>query len=442
MKILYYDCFAGISGDMNLAAMIDLGVEPEYLRSELDKLGLGDEFRLDITPDARNGIQGTRVDVRLAADAHDHEHGHHHAHHAAHDHEHDHGHPHDHAHNHADHAAHAHVHGDEGGPNHAHGPHRNFADIREILLNSGLADEIKATSLGIFRRVAKAEARVHGKPVDEVHFHEVGATDSIVDIVGAAICYHRLGVDAVWVSPVELGSGFVRCAHGVIPVPAPATVEILHGIPTVSGGTDMESTTPTGAAIVAELADEFTSTPSMTVTKTGYGVGHRESAVRPNLLRVHLAEVARSSVSRTSRARLLQCNIDDMTGEMLGHAMDLLMDQGAMDVHFTPIFMKKSRPATMLSLLCAEEDEARFKDLLFRNTTTLGVKSLALEKTELERRFDTLETPLGPVTMKRALLDGEVLRFKPEYEECREMARRNGIPLAEVYALIAGLEKE
>jgi hypothetical protein len=204
----------------------------------------------------------------------------------------------------------------------------------------------------------------------------------------------------------------------------------------------MEATTPTGAAIIAELADEFTPAPAMTVTGTGYGVGHRESSLRPNLLRVHLAEVSRSSLSRTGRARLLQCNIDDMTGEMLGHAMDLLMERGAMDVHFTPIIMKKNRPATMLSLLCAETDEARFKDLLFRHTSTLGVKSFPLEKTELERRFDTLETPLGPVTMKRALLDGEVLRSKPEYEECREMARRNDMPLAEVYALIAGLEKE
>ncbi|WP_338667949.1 nickel pincer cofactor biosynthesis protein LarC [Pseudodesulfovibrio methanolicus] len=423
MNIIYYDCFAGISGDMNLAALIDLGVDPEYLRTELDKLGLGDEFRLDVTEAARNGIRGTRVDVRLDAEAHDHDHGH------------DHAHPHD------GHEGHAHAHGDAAGTGHAHGPHRTFADIREIIMGSSLADEVKETSLGIFRRVAEAEARVHGKPVDEVHFHEVGATDSIVDIVGAAICHHRLGVDAVWVSPVELGSGFVRCAHGVIPVPAPATVEILHGIPTVSGGTDMEATTPTGAAIVAELADEFTPAPAMTVTRTGYGVGHRESSQRPNLLRVHLAEVGRSSLSRTSRARLLQCNIDDMTGEMLGHAMDLLLERGAMDVHFTPIIMKKNRPATMLSLLCAEADEARFKDLLFRHTSTLGVKSFPLEKTELERRFDTLETPLGPVTMKRALLDGEVLRSKPEYEECREMARRNDIPLAEVYALIAGLEK-
>ncbi|OIQ48734.1 hypothetical protein BerOc1_03486 [Pseudodesulfovibrio hydrargyri] len=440
MKILYYDCFAGISGDMNLAAMIDLGVEPEYLRVELDKLGLGEEFGVDVTPDARNGIHGTRVDVRLAVEAHDHghDHDHHHAPHAAHGH----GHTHDHAHHHDGHEGHVHAHEDGDVTRHAHRPHRNFSDIRKIIMESGLSDEVKETSLGIFRRVAEAESRVHGKPVDEVHFHEVGATDSIVDIVGAAICYHRLGVDAVWVSPVELGSGFVRCAHGVIPVPAPATVEILHGIPTVSGGTDMESTTPTGAAIVAELADEFTSAPAMTVVKTGYGVGHRESLLRPNLLRVHLAEVARSSLSRTSRARLLQCNIDDMTGEMLGHAMDLLLEQGAMDVHFTPIIMKKNRPATTLSLLCAEADEARFKDLLFRHTTTLGVKSLALEKTELERRFDILDTPLGPVTMKRALIDGEVLRSKPEYEECREMARRNGIPLAEVYALIAGLEKE
>ncbi|MGE4422640.1 MAG: nickel pincer cofactor biosynthesis protein LarC [Pseudodesulfovibrio sp.] len=439
MKILYYDCFAGISGDMNLAAMIDLGVEPEYLRAELDKLGLNDEFRLDVTKDARSGIHGTRVDIRLAAEVHEQDHGHAHDH--AHDHTHGHAHDHDHTPPHGAHEGHAHAHEHEDGTRHVHGPHRNFADIRGIIMGSTLADEVKETSLGMFRRVAEAEARVHGKPVDEVHFHEVGATDSIVDIVGAAICYHRLGVDAVWVSPVELGSGFVRCVHGVIPVPAPATVEILHGIPTVGGGTDMESTTPTGAAIVAELADEFTSAPSMTVTRTGYGMGHRESPVRPNLLRVHLAEVARSSLAKVSRARLLQCNIDDMTGEMLGHAMDLLLEQGAMDVHFTPIIMKKNRPATMLSLLCAEADEARFKELLFRHTTTLGVKSLALEKTELERRFDTLETPFGPVTMKRALLDGEVLRSKPEYEECREMARRNGLPLAEVYGLIAGLDK-
>lgn len=413
MNIIYYDCFAGISGDMNLAAMIDLGVEPEYLRAELSRLGLDGEFELIVSKDARNGIHGTRVDVRLA-DARYKQ-----------DHHHDHGPVHG--------RPHAHHHEEVPASRHEHGSHRNFAEIRALIEGSTLADEVKATSLRIFLRVAEAEAKVHGRAVDEVHFHEVGATDSIVDIVGASICRHRLGADAVWSSPVELGSGFARCAHGVIPVPAPATVEILQDIPTTRGGTDIEAATPTGAAILAALVDEFTPSPAMTVTKTAYGIGHKETG-RPNLLRVHLAEVRDSAV--TSRARLLQCNIDDMTGEMLGHVMELLIEQGAMDVHFVPIVMKKNRPATMISLLCAEKEEDRFKDLLFRNTTTLGVKSIPLEKTELERRFEKIETPLGPVTMKRALLGGEVLRSKPEFDECREMARRNGIPLAEVYGLV------
>lgn len=401
---------------MNLAAMIDLGMDPDYLRAELDKLGLNDEFELVVTKDARNGIHGTRVDAKLATP------------------------PHDHSHFHDEHGYH---HGHTGlveqTKHHAHGPHRNFAGIRDIIMASTLSEKVKKTSLLIFRKVAEAEGKVHGKPWEEVHFHEVGATDSIVDIVGAAICFHQLGVDAVWASPVELGSGFVCCTHGVIPVPAPATVEILQGIPTTRGGTSIESTTPTGAAIIAALVDSFPVTPAMKTTVTGYGIGHSETE-RPNLLRVHLAETERDQLSDTSPARLLQCNIDDMTGEMLGHALELLMGQGAMDVHFAPIVMKKNRPATMISLLCGEEDEARFKELLFRHTTTLGMKSFPLEKTTLERRFDMLETPLGPVTMKRALLKGEVIRSKPEFEECRVIARRNDIPLSEVFTLIGRQE--
>ncbi|QGY42028.1 nickel pincer cofactor biosynthesis protein LarC [Pseudodesulfovibrio cashew] len=454
MKILYYDCFSGISGDMNLAAMIDLGVEPDHLRAELDKLGLGDEFELVVTRDARNGIHGTRVDVRLAGEPHEHGHAHGHGDGAANDHDHEqhhaHGHTHGdqahehthgehvHGHHHA-HDAHGHAHGEGGDAHKAHAPHRDFAAIRTIIAASTLDHAVKETSLRIFRRVAEAEAKVHGKSVDEVHFHEVGATDSIVDIVGAAICYHSLGVDAVLASPVELGSGFVRCAHGVIPVPAPATAEILQGIPTTRGGTDIEATTPTGAAILAALVDEFTVAPAMTATATGYGIGHKETA-RPNLLRVHLADAELSGGPRTSRARLLQCNIDDMTGELLGGVMDLLMEEGAMDVHFAPIVMKKNRPATMVSVLCDEDEEPRFKELLFRHTTTLGVKSFSLEKTELERRFEKVETPLGPVTMKRALLNGEVLHSKPEFEECREIARNRGIPLVKVYDIIGGSE--
>ncbi|WP_022660458.1 nickel pincer cofactor biosynthesis protein LarC [Paucidesulfovibrio longus] len=389
MNILYYDCFAGISGDMNLAAMIDLGVDPDHLRAELSKLGMDDEFRLDVSVDSRHGLCGTRVDVSLAFPG--------------------------------------------TGQAREHSAHRNLADIEAIILGSGLRSEVKQTSLEIFRRIAQAEARVHGKPLDEVHFHEVGATDSIVDIVGAAICLHSLGADAVWSSPVELGGGFVRCAHGTLPVPAPATVEILHGVPTTRGAVRQEATTPTGAAILATLADVFTDSPAMTTLRSGCGIGHRDSEI-PNVLRVHLARAeAAPAAWRQQPARLLQCNIDDMTGEMLGAALDLLMEQGAMDVHFTPIIMKKNRPATCLSLLCAPEEEERFKELLFRHTSTLGVKSFPLRKSVLDVEFETLETAFGPVRIKHALLRGERLRSKPELEDCRALAQQHGLPLARIY---------
>lgn len=438
MKILYYDCFAGISGDMNLAAMIDLGVDPDVLRAELGKLGLDREFELRVATDARHGIRGTRVDVVLAHDgaARDHEGGSHgHAHHHPGDGGGD--HPHEgrgHGHGHA-HAGEGHGDAEAHGARHSHGPHRNLGDIEAIIEASALEPAVKATSLDMFRKVAEAEARVHGKPVREVHFHEVGATDSIVDIVGAAICLHQLGVDAVWSSPVELGGGFVHCAHGTIPVPTPATVEILHGIPTTRGAVRHETATPTGAAILATLADTFTASPAMVTDKTGYGIGHRDTAI-PNVLRVHLAHLE-PAVPPARQACLLQCNIDDMTAEMLGAAMDLLMEQGAMDVHFIPIVMKKNRPATCLSLLCAPQEARRFIDLLLRHTTTLGVKRFVVDKIELERSFERLETPLGTVTMKHAILDGKVLRSKPELEDCREIAKRHAMPLADVYACIA-----
>lgn len=401
MNILYYDCFAGISGDMNLAAMVDLGVEPAYLREELGKLGLQHEFELRLAQEVRQGIRGTRADVVLE-------------HHAGHGHEHEHGHE------------------------HGHAPHRNLADIEGIIRGSTLSPQVQDTSLKIFAKLAAAEAHVHGKPVEEVHFHEVGATDAIVDIVGAAICYHRLDVDAVWAAPVELGGGFVRCAHGTMPVPAPATVEILQGVPTVRGTTPHEATTPTGAAILAVLADRFVKTSVMTVRKSAYGIGHRQTEI-PNLLRVHLAEVDAQELQRFC---LLQCNIDDMTAEMLGAAMDLFMEEGAMDVHFTPILMKKNRPATSLSLLCADADAVKFKELIFRHTTTLGVKIIAVSKTILETAPELVETPLGAVTVKNAFLHGKKVRSKLEFEECRALARRNGMSLAEVCALVEQYKTE
>lgn len=429
---------------MNLGAMIDLGVDPEFLRSRLSLLGLDHEYELRVEADSRKGIGGTRVDVIMTGHDHTHSHSgnehaheeHIHAHNHGHHHsDHDHGPEHDHDHYNEPHAEKDHVH---------HHEHRNLRDIERIITCSGLEPEVQQTALAMFQAVGKAEAKVHGMDLYEVHFHEVGATDSVVDIVGAAICYHALGVESVWASPVELGGGFVNCAHGMIPVPAPATVEILHGIPTSRGRVRHETATPTGAAIVATLAERFTETPCMTVEKTAYGIGQRDGEI-PNVLRVHLADIQESpSVTPipVSRARLLQCNIDDMTGEMLGAAMDIFMDEGAMDVFFTPIQMKKNRPATCLSLLCAEMDEERFKRLLFLHTTTLGIRSFPVDKTVLDRTFETLETPLGSVSMKNAVLNGEVIRAKPEFEDCRRIAREQGMSLADVYLAIGRVREK
>lgn len=399
MNILYYDCFSGISGDMNLAAMIELGVDPAFLIKELSKLNLDDEFSIKISTDSRKGIFGTRVDVELKHQHHDHK---------------DHGHSHEH---------------------HHHG-HRNLKDIEKIIRSSALNEKVIKTSLAIFKKVAEAEAKIHGKSLHEVHFHEVGATDSIVDIVGAAICFHQLDIDAVWCSSIELGGGFVNCAHGVMPVPAPATSEILTGCPTTRGAVQKETTTPTGAAILATLTNNFSDSPKMTVGKTAYGIGHRDTDI-PNVLRVQLAEIEiKTDTLKTIPARLLQCNIDDMTAETLGVAMDQLMEEGAMDVHFTPIIMKKNRPATTLSILCADEEENWFKRLIFKHTTTLGVKSIPIDKTILDISFETLETPLGKVTMKNAILEGEVIRSKPELEDCRKLSEKHGISIGEVYLQI------
>lgn len=393
MNLLYYDCFAGISGDMNLAAMIDLGVDPSFLIRELKKLGLDDEFSLAINNDSRRGIHGTRVDVVI--DNNTEEQGH---------------------------------------------THRNLRDIEEIIERSDLASDVKTTSRNIFIRLAKAEAKVHGKGLYEIHFHEVGATDSIVDIVGAAICYHHLEVGEVWCSPVELGGGFVQCSHGLMPVPAPATLELLRGIPTTRGAVQKEMTTPTGAAILAELVDRFESQPHMTLAKTSYGIGQRDTEI-PNVLRVSQGTTADIGVLTSVSARLLQCNIDDMTGEMLGDAMDKLMEAGAMDVHFTSIVMKKNRPATTLSLLCGAEDEQKFKELIFRHTSTLGIKSIVIDKTVLDISFEQLETDLGSVTMKNAIIDGRVIRSKPEFEDCKRLAAQHDLTLREVYLEIGRVRK-
>jgi len=382
--ILYYDCFAGISGDMHLAAMVDLGVPEAYLREELSLLGLPG-FTLRFTRDARKGITGTRADVDVAA-AHQ-------------------GHRDD---------------------------HRAFADIKALINRSGLSEPVKARSLAIFQRLAEAEATVHGVPVEEVRFHEVGAVDSIVDIVAAALCLEYLKPDHIYASTVELGGGFVKSQHGLLPVPAPATALLLAGVPVKTGAVPFEMTTPTGAAILASCVESFTDAPRFTIRKVAYGIGHRDVEI-PNVLRVFLGEAPER---QPVEACVLQCNIDDMSPELYGHISELLFSAGASDVYFTPIIMKKSRPAVMLSVICNPDVEHRLSELILHETTTFGLRRVAIQKTMLDREIRTIATSLGEVRVKVALREGKRIKAKPEYEDCRRIAQERTMPLREVYEIV------
>jgi uncharacterized protein (TIGR00299 family) protein len=330
MKILYYDCFSGISGDMNLGAMIDLGIEEQFLLSELGKLKL-EGWKLVVEKDQRHGISGTKVTVRQTR------HEHH---------------------------------------------HRHLSDIEKIIRNSSLDEATKELSMKIFMKVAFAEASVHGIPVEKVHFHEVGAVDSIIDIAGAAICFNALKVDEVHVSVVELGGGMVKCDHGKLPVPAPATAEIIRNIPSKKGGVDFEATTPTGAAILSALGNVFDSSVSFGIIKTAYGVGHKDHPEVPNLLRVFLGETTGKN-EPGHEAVLLECNIDDMNPEFYEHISEKLFSSGAADVYLTSIIMKKGRPGIILSVICEKEKTDKLKEIIFTETTTLGIRTIPFRKDTL-----------------------------------------------------------
>jgi len=421
MKILYYDCFAGISGDMNLGAMLDLGIEADYLKSELSKLPVNG-YTLQITRDIRKGISGTRVNVMIdeqrllrvdPGQLHNHEH----------EHPHDHEHFHDHEHPHTNLQAH---HPDKK-------PHHNsFAEIKQLILSSKLSDSIKDKSLAIFVRVAEAEAKIHNLPVGEVHFHEVGAVDSIVDIVGAAICLDKLGVEAVYCSTVELGGGSVRCSHGIYPVPAPATAEIVKHMPVRTGTVSYEATTPTGAAILAAFVNKFTDKAEFSIVRTGYGIGAKDGEI-PNVLRVFLCQSYDTKEQEKESSFIVECNIDDMNPEFYDYITDSLFTAGAKDVYITPIIMKKSRPAVKLSVLCTTDAETRINEVLFRETSTIGVRKYQVDKTVLERIIETINTPLGEVRVKSAFYKGVCIKSKPEYDDCIKIAREKGIPVSQVY---------
>jgi pyridinium-3,5-bisthiocarboxylic acid mononucleotide nickel chelatase len=411
MKIAYCDCFSGISGDMFLAALLDAGLPLDHLRAQLALLKLPEPFEIGVSQTHKGALVASLLEISLSPHAHEHEHEHDHPH--EHEHEHEHESPHEHAH------------------------HRTYAEIRQLIDESGLSASVKTTSQAIFLHLAEAEGQVHGVPVDEVHFHEVGAVDSIIDTVGAAIGLEYLGIQRLYASALPLGSGQVNTQHGLLPVPAPATLRLLTAAhaAVVPSQAKVELVTPTGAAILAALATF--QQPAMTLTGLGMGAGRRELPW-PNVLRLMLGESETAALSdenpRNSGMVVIETNIDDISAQALGHVMGRLFSAGALDVFFTPIYMKKNRPATMLSVIARKSDEADLARLILEETTTFGMRVQPIYRYEAERAFRNVQTEYGEVPLKLKILDGKVVQAAPEYEVCARLANEHNVPLAKVYA--------
>jgi len=380
MRFLRLDSVGGISGDMMLGVLIGLGADRRKIADSLRALVPDETFSLDCEPVRQGGLSGVRATVRIPCEGH---------------------------------------------------CHRNMRDIAGLLERSGLPEAAKRDALAVFRLLAEAEGAVHGLAPEEVMFHEVGALDSIIDIAGCCMAWHELRLEHLVLSGLPTGSGVVRTAHGLMPVPAPATAELIarHGLSIVPDDEPFELVTPTGAA----LAAFWPKRPPETARVLGVvnSFGQRELLSRPNLLRGMLCETA--DRAETDAVRLMECNLDDMTGEMIGHATEMLLAGGALDVWTTPVFMKKQRPGVVLSVLCREEDREKILRLLLKETTTFGVRERTAERTVLRRDFATAETPYGPVRVKRGWLGGELLTSSPEWEDCRAAAERAGVPAREVY---------
>lgn len=424
MRIGYLDCFAGISGDMLLGALVDAGVPLATLTAAVDALQVG--ARLEARRVTRGGMTGTKVDV-LLEDGTPAEHGHGHGHSHAHEH-HEQGeaHAHGHEHGHADKHAPGHEHG------HAHEhTHRSLTTILGIIDAAALPEAVKARASRAFRLLGEAEAAIHGVPVETVHFHEVGAVDTIVDIVATAAGCAALGVERWVCSALNVGSGTVVCAHGILPVPAPATLKLLADAPVYAAGPAMERVTPTGAAILRMLEVEFGSLPAMRVGATGYGAGGRDVPGQPNLLRLVVGEPAEESGE--GKIAVMEAVIDDASPQLLAYVSERLLEAGAWDAYRVPVQMKKGRAGTVLTVLCRPELVPALRELVFRETTTIGLHWRVEEKAALEREFVEVATEWGAVRMKVArLAGGEVANAAPEYEDCRARAREHGVALKRV----------
>ena len=379
MRIAYFDCFSGVSGDMVLGALIDAGADLHKLESELSKLKISG-FTLKAEKTTRKGISGTKFFIN------------------------------------AD-------------DNHAE---RHLADIEKIMDKSDLGDEIKAKAKIIFLDLAEVEAKIHNTDPGHVHFHEIGGMDSIIDIVGSLIVLKMLGIEAVYASRIPVGTGFVECDHGVLPLPAPATLELLKGIPVYASGIEKELVTPTGIAILKHVVQSFGIIPEMRIERLGYGAGSRDLKI-PNLLRVWIGETEVKQEYEGDGVILIETNIDNMNPEILGYALERLLERGALDVFMTPIFMKKNRPGTLLSILITPDKLDDALSVVFAETTSLGVRFQRLERRKLPRELITVETSFGPVRVKVGNTGMEKRIISPEYEDCREIAARLGIPLRKVY---------
>jgi pyridinium-3,5-bisthiocarboxylic acid mononucleotide nickel chelatase len=384
MKSLYFDCFSGVSGDMILGALVDSGVDLETIKSELEKLKLTG-YSLKAYKTKRGEISGTKVDVELAETKND--------------------------------------------PHH-HG--RHLSEIKKNIEESSLSDEIKKRSLNVFQKIGVAEAEIHNIPLEKVHFHEVGALDSIVDIVGSIAGIVSLNADKIYASAINTGEGMVKCDHGTMPVPAPATVKLLEGIPCYSSGVKKELATPTGVAILSEMVGEFGSLPPMKIQGSGFGAGGHEIESTPNLLRLIVGEMEEVNGS-VENMIMVETNIDDMNPEYYDHITQRLFDAGAVDVFSSPILMKKNRPAQKLSILTPSIDFQKIQKIIFEESTTFGLRYYSVNRAILDRKNVVVETAYGSVNVKIGSLNGEVLQIAPEYEDCKALAQEKQVPLKQIY---------
>src|ERR1051325_4265957 len=376
MKTLYFDCFAGASGDMILGALVGAGVDPRILVDQLQLLNVGG-WQIDFERVDRSGIGATYAKVKTAHE----------------------------------------------------NAHRHFKDIVKIIDESGLNQKVKDRAALIFSKLAEAEAQVHNLPVEKIHFHEVGALDAILDVCGAAIGFDLLGVEQFISSPLRVGFCMTEMAHGRFPIPPPAVAELLKGKPIYAGEIEGEFVTPTGAAIIATVCDRFESLPAMQISATGYGAGTRNPKGFPNALRVLVGENEGTDAAADERLLMIETNIDDMSPQLFGHVMDRAFELGALDCYFTPVQMKKNRPGVLLSILCAPDRKEQLTELLFKETTTLGVRSYEVERRALRRSSKRVETQYGPIDVKVAHLNGHVVNEMPEFEQVRAAATKAGVPL-------------